>query len=192
MHKIIEVGSNGKFHVTGNDEYLANVLADIANNNTAFPDVVDLYSFKKDVKIETKDKDGNVVYEKVKKDALRVYFADGSWTDVVKSDEDKNDPITAILYAVVKRLLGVPTGSGYVVGNGFMGKLKKFAKKIRTEESDAKAKAERIERKKEEDRKAHEAAVKRHEAHPSIGRRLRSLEDKFNKLCEILTTGKGA
>ena len=181
MDKLIYIGNNG-FEITENDDYLASALSDICRNNTAFPDIVDAYEYKKNVR--TVNKEGKK--ETVKKTALRVSFADGSWTDVVKSDEDEDDRIVALLYAIVKRLFGTPTEGGYVIGDGFMNKVKKIVKGIRTDETDKELKEKRIKEKEEEDRKAHEEAVQRKKDKPSIGSRLASLEKNFSTLCEKL------
>lgn len=170
--------------ITDDDFIVESVVNSLDRNNTFFPNIVEV---KKDVVQSAKtDKHGKKIYDengkkvKIPQERMTVKFADGTWVEVKRNSADTDDDGTALLYAIAKRLFGKPTDGGYVTGEGFMNKIKKIVDNIVTTESLEKEKKERIKNKEEEDKKAHEEAQSRKEKNPSLGIRLRNLEDRFN------------
>ena len=67
-----------------------------------------------------------------------------------------------------------------------MRKLKTVLDNASTPKKDAETKAAVIKAKEESDKKEHEKALERKALHPSIGSRLRDLEDKFMTIIDRL------
>lgn len=189
MHKVVKVVDDvyGKnFQVDRG--LFASVIADLVKNNTAFPEITNVRIEKKLVRAKENGKsvkkDGKV--ERVERDVMTVRFADDSWVEVVRNPEDGQDEMVALVYALVKRLMGKPNENGYVHGSGFMRKLKDVLDNASTPKKDAETKAATIKAKEESDKKEHEKALERKALHPSIGSRLRDLEDKFMVIIDKL------
>lgn len=189
MHKVVKVVDDvyGKnFQVDRG--LFASVIADLVSNNTAFPEITNVRIEKKLVRAkkngQSVKKDGKV--ERVERDVMTVRFADDSWVEVVRNPDDGQDEMVALVYAIVKRLMGEPNENGYVHGAGFMRKLKTVLDNASTPKKDAETKAAVIKAKEESDKKEHEKALERKALHPSIGSRLRDLEDKFMTIIDKL------
>lgn len=189
MHKVVKVVDDvyGKnFQVDRG--LFAGVISDLVKNNTAFPEITNVRIEKKMVRArengKSVKKDGKV--ERVERDVMTVRFADDSWVEVVRNPDDGQDEMVALVYAIVKRLMGKPNENGYVHGSGFMRKLKDVLDNASTPKKDAETKAATIKAKEESDKIAHEKALERKAMNPSIGSRLRDLEDKFVILCDKL------
>lgn len=189
MHKVVKVVDDvyGKNFQVDRDLF-ASVIADLVSNNTAFPEITNVRIEKKLVRAkkngQSVKKDGKV--ERVERDVMTVRFADDSWVEVVRNPDDGQDEMVALVYAIVKRLMGEPNANGYVHGAGFMRKLKTVLDNASTPKKDAEAKAATIKAKEESDKKEHEKALERKALHPSIGSRLRDLEDKFMTIIDKL------
>lgn len=171
--------------ITDNDDILSSVIASLSRNNTFCPNIKKCY-LEKDVKRRILDRDTKKM-TKVLRDVLRVSFTDGTWVEVVRNPTDNDDMSTAVLYAIIKRLYGKPTSGGYVNGCGFMNKIKDVVKNIVTPQKEEEEKRRKMEAKKESDNKSHTEAMIRKEKNPSLGIRMRNLEDKFEKLIEKLS-----
>ena len=189
MHKVVKVVDDvyGKnFQVDRG--LFASVIADLVKNNTAFPEITNVRIEKKLVRAKENGKsvkkDGKV--ERVERDVMTVRFVDDSWVEVVRNPEDGQYEMVALVYALVKRLMGKPNANGYVHGSGFMRKLKDVLDNASTPKKDAETKAATIKAKEESDKKEHEKALERKALHPSIGSRLRDLEDKFMVIIDKL------
>ena len=178
--------------VTEDDSVLSQALASLGRNNTFCPNVakvavtVEKTAARNDDGSKKRDEAGKVVTRDQKR--MTVWFADGTFVKVDLREGDADDPVTALSFAIVKRLFGSLTPSGYVNGGGFLGKLKGFVDAAETPEKLEKARSEAAEA-----RKRAEAEVKKEaDEHPSLGKRLRSLEEKFATVLDVLAAMNGA
>lgn len=180
----ILIPTEDSLRFTDNTEALVDVFYSLAKNNTFIPNVTKCYLMQNvDRKVVDKTTKKKVV---VKRDVLKVSFADGSWTEVVRNPDETADNSVAVVYAIIKRLLGVPNSGGYVSGCGFMKRIQRLAENIITPEKEEQEKQERIRTKAENDKKAHEEAIARKSKNPSLGLRVHNLEEKFDKLMDTL------
>lgn len=180
--------NNGHLCLNNDDEVISDVLASLCRNNTFCPNVTKCYLMKNvDRKIVDKETKKKVV---VKRDVLKVSFADDTWTEVVRNPNEQADDSIAIVYAIIKRMFGEPNAGGYVAGGGFMKRIQKMAQNIITPEKEEEEKQARIKTKAENDKKAHEEAVARRESNPSLGLRVHNLEKKFDELMDILKSSQ--
>ena len=188
MNSVIEIDEYGIKHITEDDDILTCVTNSLARNNTFFPNIdkikiqdIDTHVVVMDENGKPKKDDkGKVIKEKCKQRQMMVRYADGSWNTVRLNPNDKNDPMVALLYAMVKRLFGVPNDRGYVNGSQFMNKLNNMIKNAETPEKLEDEKAKRAKEKSEHDKAEHDAAEKRKEENPS----LHSCVAKQNKILE--------
>ena len=187
---INEYGEN-QLMISDDDFVVKGCLASLAKNNTFCPNITSIY--KSIVKSAKRDKYGKKIKDEGGKvvrfdqPQMTVRFADGTWTSVKLNENDTADDMTALIYAIVKRILGKVSNTGYVTGDGFMNKLKKFIDNCITEDKLKKEAEDKKVAKEAEDKKNHEDAEARKAKNPSIGLRLRNLEDKFEKLIETLS-----
>ena len=181
--------------ITDNDENLKSCINSLIRNNTFFPNIVNIktdYIKVRDKNAEkaeeNKAKKNKKKYEfkKIIRDCkqMTVRFSDDTWVQVKLNPQDSDDPMTALLYAMVKRLFGEPNHSGYVNGSQFMNKLKKMLDNAQTPEKEAKEKELRAKEKAANDKKAHEDAIARKNAHPSLRQCVIDLADVIKGLKE--------
>lgn len=112
MHKFIhEVEKDNRGEVIGctyNEMMFGPIIEDLARNNTAFPAVTKVIH----TAAETK-----------------VFFADHTAVTVKRYKEDADNLETAITFAIVKRLFGVPDKNGWVNDHSAKNALRRIIQK---------------------------------------------------------------
>lgn len=135
---------NGEVRVTENDNILGAVIASLTRNNTFIPNIdrviynlgkkivkggeneesypVDILAttvyFKDGTKVTVK----NTIKDKIQVITEKITLSDGSVKEVRTASHDSRE--IGLMYAIVKRLIGTPSESGEINGNGFSGFLR--------------------------------------------------------------------
>ena len=88
--------------------------------------------------------------------ATKVFFKDGTNVLVKTSKDDKFSKEVGLVYAIVKRLFGVPGPNGAVDSNGYMEKLKGFSDAAYDQKAESAKKDAELAAKKAKEKKAKE------------------------------------